>query len=333
MDKIKPVTNEEWLQINEETRYMVEEYLNELVNLSPKTVRQYTSGLKIYFRFIQQECRNVRFDQIKPRDYLKYQNYLVRIGMSSSGVSFKRSAVSAFNDWVITYYCDEYPTFHNYITKAIKRPPREFVNEKKPLTIDELDKLEQYLLEKEDWQKLAYLFFTYSTGCRRGESRQLLKEVVDYQPVVKTKTVKDEDGNSKEVTVSYYITHEIRCKGAGHIGKRRRLKFDEKAMKYIKKWIETRDDDNEFVFVTKYGGVINQVSLETFGQWCHSVFEPVIGRRIHPHILRESRATNLVVAEGKSLETAQQLLGHNSSETTKIYVIKDDDDEVDDAFI
>lgn len=332
-EKIKPVTQEEWNLVNEESKNMVEEYLNELVDLSPKTLIQYTSAIKIYFRFIKEQCNNVPFYEIKSRDYLKYQNMLSRNGMSSSGISFKRSTVSAFNDWIITYYSDVYPTFHNYITKQIKRPTKAFVHDKQPLTEEELDILEKELIEKEEWQVLAYLFYTYSTGCRRTESRLLLKEVVNYEPIIKTKTIQNEEGQDIEAEVKYYVTHDIRCKGASSIGKVRKLKFDEKAMKYLKKWIEVRgEDDCPYMFISNYKG-IHQVGETTFCNWCHNILEPIIGRRIHPHILRESRATNLVVYQNKPIETAQALLGHNSSETTKIYVISDESENADDAFI
>jgi len=331
-EKIKAVTKEEWGSINSETKQIVEEYLDNLVDLSPKTLKQYTSAIKIYFRFIKEQCQDISFNLIKSRDYIKYQNMLSKLGMSSSGVAFKRSAISAFNDWVITYYSDVYPTFHNYITKQIKKPPKAFVHPKEPLTEEELDKIIKVLEEKDMWQQLAYLTYTYSTGCRRTESSLLLKEVADYDIVIKKKKEKDDDGNDIEVEKKYYITHEIRCKGEGHTGKVRKLKFDEKAMYYIKKWLEARgDDDCPYMFVTNYRE-IKQVSESTFGDWCHKYFEPIIGRRIHPHILRESRATNLVVFEGKDIGTAQSLLGHSSSETTKIYVIRDDSEDSDDAF-
>lgn len=333
MEKIKSVTTEEWNSINPKNRQMVEEYLNELVTLSPKTIKQYTSALKIYFRFIKEQCFDIDFDKIKSRDYLKYQNYLTRIGMSSSGISFKRSAISAFNDWVITYYNDMYPTFHNYITKAIKRPPKAFKNAKEPLTVEELELLIAHLEEKEMWQELAYLTYTYATGCRREESRQLLKEVVNYEPIIKSKIINDENGNEKEVEIKYYITHDIRCKGSGVIGKVRKLKLDERAMKYLKKWIEVRgEDDCPYMFITKYKGEIKQVGEGVFNYWCHNYFEPLIGRRIHPHLMRETRATHIVVNEGKNIEIAQSLLGHNSSETTQIYVIRDNSEDSDEAF-
>jgi integrase len=193
--------------------------------------------------------------------------------------------------------------------------------------------LADYLEKNEKWQELAYLLYTYSTGCRRTESRLLLKEVVNYEPVVKTKEVVNEDGEKEIKQVKYYLTHEIRCKGAGKIGKVRKLKFDQRAMDALKKWLEIRgEDDCHYMFITKHKGEVKQTGETTFNYWCHNIFEPVIGRRIHCHLFRESKATNLVVYEGKSIETAQSLLGHNSSETTKIYVIKDDTDDADDAF-
>ncbi|MBD5589226.1 tyrosine-type recombinase/integrase [Clostridium botulinum] len=101
-----------------------------------------------------------------------------------------------------------------------------------------------------------------------------------------------------------------------------------------KEWLEVRGDDNcPYVFVTKYGGEIKQISRNTFNQWCSNDFEKVIKRRVHPHILRESRATNLVIHEGKNIEAAQSLLGHESSETTQIYVIRDTSEDADEAFL
>ena len=62
------------------------------------------------------------------------------------------------------------------------------------------------------------------------------------------------------------------------------------------------------------------------------MFEPIVGRRFHPHLLRESRATQMVVEEGMDIKLAQKLLGHESSETTEIYIIRDNTDELDDLY-
>ena len=193
------------------------------------------------------------------------------------------------------------------------------------------------LEKREEWQKLAYLVFSYSTGCRRAEARQLLKEVVDYEPKEKKIKIIDEDGNEQEAVSKSYQTHTIRCKGASIVGKQRKLKFGEDAMCWLKKWLEIRgDDDCPFMFVIKQkDGTTRQVGEDTFNGWCQGLFTKIVGRRVHPHLFRESRATNIVVYEHKSAEVAQKLLGHNDVSTTKNHYIikKDEDDESDEAFI
>ena len=50
--------------------------------------------------------------------------------------------------------------------------------------------------------------------------------------------------------------------------------------------------------------------------------------------MREAQATDIVVVQGKSIEAAKALLGHESSETTRIYVCGiDDGEEADELFV
>lgn len=233
-------------------------------------------------------------------------------------------------------YEEEYPTFRNF-TVGLKVVKTGNVYPKEPLTPDEYIMLCEELEKREEWQKLAYLVFTYSTGCRRAESRQLLKEVIDYPAKERKIKIVDEDGNEKEAISKSYQTHIIRCKGASVVGKPRKLKFGEDAMSWMKKWLEVRgEDDCPYMFVVKYkNGKTRQVGEDTFNGWCEKLFAKIIGRRCHPHQFRESRATNLVVYEHKSAEVAQKLLGHNDVSTTKNhYIIRNDEiDESDEAFV
>ena len=329
------VTDEMWNEVNPFNRDMVQEFLENQTHLSKKSLVQYESGLRIYFYWVKENLNNKQCVEIKKKEYLKYQNYLTRRGLSESAIKFKKSCVSAFNNYIMFMYEDEYPTFRNYVTSEMKVVSTGYVHEKQPLTPDEYIKLCKALEEKEDYQKLAYVMFSYSTGCRRAEARQLLKEVIDYKPQRKTVKVMDENGEEIEKESVAYKTHDIRCKGRSVVGKVRKLQFGEDVMAAIKKWLEVRgDDDCPYVFITHSKDGVHQVSENTFNQWCTNTFSKIIGRRIHPHLFRESRATNLVVFEGKSIETAQKLLGHESSETTsKHYVIRDDEDDAFDAFV
>lgn len=334
--RTEEITDEEWLTVNKYNREMVQDYLDNQSDLSAKTRPAYKSGLRIFFKYVKDYLGDKDFTKIKKKEFQKYLNWLTNRGMSDSAIKFKKSCVSAFCNYVMMMYEEELPTFRNFTT-GLKVVQTGYVHEKLPLTPDEYVALCQELEKCEEWQKLAYLVFSYSTGCRRAEARQLLKEVVDYPAKEKRIKIIDEDGKEVEATSKQYQTHNIRCKGHSIVGKVRKLKFGEDAMHWIKKWLEVRgDDDCPYVFVIKQkNGETRQVGEGTFNDWCSGLFTKIVGRRVHPHLFRESRATNLVVYEHKSAEVAQKLLGHEDVSTTKNhYIIQDDsNDESDEAFV
>jgi site-specific recombinase XerD len=333
MERLVDITDEQWASVNPENRKMVEEFLLESVQLSNQTLKQYTSALRIYFWYIHENCGDKSFHAIKSLDFLKYQNFLTRKGLSSSAVKLKRSVVSSFNGYVELYYLEDFPSFRNYISKKIPNPAPVLINAKEPLTLDEYRKLCEELEKREMWQQLAYLKFSFSTGCRRAEVIQLLKEIVNYEPKVSDVEITNDKGEKVIVKSRSYFTHDIRCKGRGKAGKVRKLQFDQDAMDAIIKWLSVRGNDEcPYVFVTKHPGCINQVAPETLNGWCSGMFGDIVGRRVHPHLFRETRATSLVMEQGKDIKVVQKLLGHQSSATSEIYVIRKDSDASDEAF-
>lgn len=333
LSKIPHVTEDQWNSINKENKKMVEEFLLESIQLSPQTLKQYKSGLRIFFYWVKENREDKCFHEIKPKDFLIYQNHLLRFGLSSSAVRFKRASISSFNIYIETYYQEEYPLFRNFITRGIAAPVQSYNNKKEPLTLEEYDDLCAKLKKKKKWQKLAYLKFSFSSGARREEVRQLLKEVASYEQNIKEVDVRNKNGDMEKRISRYYTTHKLRAKGQGKVGKIRTFQFGEDVMESIKKWMKIRGDDNcPHLFVSRYGGEIKQVTSETFNSWCNS-FESIVGRRVHPHMLRVSRASSLVNEQGVDIKSVQKLLGHNNSSTTEIYIIRDDEDASDEVFI
>ncbi|AYP68258.1 integrase [Bacillus phage vB_BcoS-136] len=331
--KIEEVSDEVWEnEINFENKQIIEEFLQQ-GHLSNATLKQYRSGLRIFAKWIEDYTKDketkkgMNITDLKPRDALRYQNWLISKKLSSSAIKFKRSAVSSLCNYIELYYNDLYPDFRNIFTKAIPNVAKSNVKEKQPLTTKEINTIVKELEKRNEWQKIAYVWFTYSTGCRREESRQLLAEVAKYEFHV------DKKGNVK----NYYTTHYIRAKGKGQEGKLRKFTFDEKAMNAIKKWMEIRketfpNDDCEHLFVSKTKEGYRQLSANTFNLWCKEFSKYIGGKAVHPHLFRSSRATNIVVEEGKDIKKAQKLLGHESSQTTEIYVVRDDSDDLDDLY-
>lgn len=321
MSRLPDVTEEEWLACDSFNRKIVEEFLSQK-HLSEQTLLQYKSALRVFTRWVKDECDNKKFVLLKNRHALAYQNYLIDAGLSNKAVKFKRSVVSSMYGFIETYYDDEYPELRNIYNKKIPSPGTEAKREKRPLNSEEFNMLLNELEKRGETQILAYLQFSFVSGCRRAEARQLLKEVVSYEKV-KGK--------------NYYNTHLIRCKGRGREGKQRRLILDDVAMNAIKKWLDVRSNGNEdncpYVFVTKNeNGEYVQISPNTFNYWCTKILSPILGRRLHPHALRTSRASILSIEEGKDIKSIQALLGHLSSQTTEIYIVKENADEIDDLF-
>ena len=92
------VTDEMWNEVNPFNRDMVQEFLENQTHLSKKSLVQYESGLRIYFYWVKENLNNKQCVEIKKKEYLKYQNYLTRRGLSESAIKFKKSCVSAFNN-------------------------------------------------------------------------------------------------------------------------------------------------------------------------------------------------------------------------------------------
>jgi integrase len=337
MQRLQAITDEEWLLCNEFNRELRDEFISNSTELSDKSLKSYNSNLAIWFNWVRLHLDNKRQVDIKPREYLKYQNWLLSMGHSSSDISNKRSVISSLNNYIEVYYADEYKEFHNFINKSIKKPERAFVHDKVPPTREEMgimiDALDnsKYKYKK---QYIAYLKFTFETGCRRAETRQILKDIVNTPLITKTVKTKDENGNEIEKEANYYLTPKIRCKGKGKTGKIRQLKFSDYSMDAFKEWLDERDDDCPYMFITVYDKQVKQVSEGTFNGWSVNIFTPILGRRFHPHITREAAATDIVVGQGKSIEMAKALLGHASSETTRTYVCGiDEEAESDELFI
>jgi len=322
MKRIKQlrITKEDFDAINEFNKSIFKEFLDNSRELSPYTKAHYTSSLRLWFTWVKNNLDNKKHIEIKPREFMLFQNWMIDRGCSAGDIGCKRIAISSLNNYILTFYYDEFPLFRNFITKAIKCPPIIPVNEKNPLTKEEFNHLLEVLEEWGEWQKIAYLKFTFDTGCRRSESRQVLKEIINAKPITKEK-----DGKK----FIYYETHKIRCKGRGSIGKIRTFAFSQPTMDALRKWIDNRGIDNcEYMFITKRVGKIQQLHPDCFNYWCQFIFSKIVQKRVHPHLLRSSRATTLSEEDGVDIKVIQKLLGHEDVSTTQRYIIRDDSEDL-----
>ena len=112
---------------------------------------------------------------------------------------------------------------------------------------------------------------------------------------------------------------EITVRGKGE--KLRIVFLSESAKKSIKAYLEKRADADPALFVslTKSGKVIGRIIPRAIQRMvAHYAVAAGIPKRIHPHELRHSFATDLLL-NGADLRSVQELLGHANIATTQVY--------------
>jgi integrase/recombinase XerD len=136
----------------------------------------------------------------------------------------------------------------------------------------------------------ALFEFMFSTGCRIGEIVTLDRNSINW-------------GSQSAI---------VRGKG----DKEREVYFNIRDI-WLKKYLDTRYDNDPAIFVTERSP--HRMSIAQMRYIIKRISKRAgINKTIHPHQLRHSYATHLL-NNGAPLEVIQSLLGHEKSETTRIY--------------
>ncbi|WP_045522846.1 tyrosine-type recombinase/integrase [Neobacillus niacini] len=137
----------------------------------------------------------------------------------------------------------------------------------------------------------ALFEFMFSIGCRIGEILTLQRSRINWSN--RSAIVRGKGDKEREV---YF---NIRCKI------------------WLKRYLEQRQDGDEAIFVTER--YPHRMSIAQMRYIIKRISKRAgINKTIHPHQLRHSFATYML-NNGAPLEVIQSLLGHEKSETTRIY--------------
>ncbi|WHY54767.1 tyrosine-type recombinase/integrase [Peribacillus simplex] len=139
--------------------------------------------------------------------------------------------------------------------------------------------------------KNALFEFMYSAGCRIGEAITLDRTSINFS-------------NQSAIVL-----------GKGN--KEREVYFNTRCEIWLKRYLSERKDHEEALFVTTRAP--HRMSISQARNVIKLIAKRTdIKKSIHPHQLRHSYATNLL-NNGAPLEVIQNLMGHEKSETTKMY--------------
>lgn len=313
--KLPDITDEIWnkLDIDDENREFIEEFLAESTQLSPKSLKQYTSALRIFLKWIMETLNNKKFYSLKKRDFLRYQNFLVRHGMSSSGIKLKRSAISSCCNYFENYYVGEderFNLFRNFV-KGVENVPPNSVYVKVEVTQEEYDLIKQTLLEEKKYRDYAMFVTAMECGMRGGELRGMKR----------IEASKEITGENK-----YVLTDIILGKGRNG-GKPLEYMLNQTVLDALNLYNNTRNDNNEYMFVSYYGGKYDQLGESTFEDTCREYITDIVGRRINEHIFRATCASRALKRGVPDILVSKYILHHEDLSTLKYYDLRDFEQE------
>jgi integrase/recombinase XerD len=215
----------------------------------------------------------------------KLKEYLIQEGehLKASSLGHRVRCIKSIFKWTHEEgYIPKNPAAKLKEPKLGKRIPK-FLSD---LEIEHLREACHTTMEK------ALFEFFYSTGCRIGEVVKLNRDDIDF--------------HSNSV-----IVH-------GKGDKEREVYFNTRCSIWLKRYLDQRDDDESCLFITERRPK-RRMSIDNLRYIIKRISNRAgIKKSIHPHQLRHSYATHMM-NNGAPLEVIQSLLGHEKSETTKIY--------------
>lgn len=209
--------------------------------------------------------------------------------MSPTSVNNLKRNISSFFQWLEN---------EEYIIKSpVKRIGNIKVEKqiKKPFSITETEKLR---MNCDTLRLRAMIEFLLSSGVRLSELVQLNIDDIDMQ--------------------------DRSCIVLGKGAKQREVFFNERTAIHLKKYLDSREDNNPALWVTE-NEPHKRLQQSGVGTDIRALGLRAGVADVHPHRFRRTMAS-YAVGHGMKIEQVRVLLGHESIETTQLYAIANNED-------
>ena len=133
----------------------IKRYL-EYIDVSEETIREYSSGLKMFFEY----CSINNINNITRQDIIRYRDYLKEQGKSANTINLYLVSIKNFFKWL------DYEGIYKDISKNIKALPIETTHIRESLNVDQVKYLLSYC--QNDKEKLI-ISLAITTGIRCNE--------------------------------------------------------------------------------------------------------------------------------------------------------------------
>ena len=269
-------------EIVEQNKDFVNKFISakRIEGCSEKSLFYYENTINAMLSSINKNIKHIATDDLR----LYLTEYQKKNEISKVTLDNIRRILSSFFSWLE----DE-----DYILKS---PARRIHKVKATLCIKNTFSDEEIELMRDVCQNerdLAIIDMLASTGMRVGEMVNLKRSDIDFQ--------------------------ERECVVLGKGDKQRTVYFDARTKIHLQKYLDTRNDDNDVLFVSLrdksktlgIGGIENLI---------RNLGKDAGINKAHPHKFRRTLATG-AIDKGMPIEQVQQLLGHKRIDTTLMYAM------------
>lgn len=247
---------------------------------SEKSLKYYESTIRNMLAGVNKPERLITTEDLR----LYLDSYQKRGTVSKVTLDNVRRILSSFFSWLE----DE-----DYIVKS---PVRRIHKVKTGKTVKETysdENLEIMRDHCDNPRDLAMIDLLASTGIRVGELVKLNRADVDF--------------DNRE------------CIVFGKGSKERKVYFDARTKIHLKKYLDSRTDDNEALFVSLLSPY-NRLQISGVEIRLRKMGKELNINKVHPHKFRRTLAT-MAIDKGMPVEQVQVLLGHQSIDTTMQYAM------------
>ena len=259
----------------------------EIEGCSVRTLKYYKDNISKMLDTVNLPINEITTETL--RNYLSNYKNNSTAGMVT--IDNIRRTLSSFFAWLENEdYIVKSPVRRIHKVKATKKV-------KETLTDENLEKLRDTCSNVRD---LAILELLISTGMRVWEITRLNISDMNFQ--------------------------ERSCIVLGKGNSEREVYFSAKSKMYIEKYLETRTDDNEALFVS-FIKPYNRLGISGIEIAIRNLGKEANINKVHPHKFRRTMAT-MAIDKGMPIEQVQKLLGHIKIDTTMEYAMVNQNNEI-----
>jgi len=278
-------------------------YLGNEAGLSINTIKSYRDAFILFFKYLEESgiCKisKLKMDMLNADNAIGFLDWLEQTrGCSISSRNQRLAALKAFCCYVARKSPEENGLCQGILKIRVKKAPQKPVEY---LTVDAVE----YLLKMPDNRSmqgirdLAIMALMYESGCR-------VQELIDLR-------VGD---------IAFRSPNTVTLTGKGN--KARIVPISANAATIIKAYLKAANICNTAhpMFFNIYGKTLSRSGIsyiiDKYGDMVHKTRPELYLTKLHPHILRHSKAMHLL-ENGVNLIYIRDFLGHSSVTTTEIY--------------